>query len=222
MKNERCVWKMLFGLIAVVLATVMSGSAQAQMTGFYAGALAGHASGSYKSDASPSIDHSPSGQFLGVQLGWNQHSGSLILGVDGDLAFASVKGNDSITASGFKSDVSSDMNYLGTLRARVGGMAGSTMIYGTAGFALANLDNKLLVTAGSTEVGRDKKSSTHTGWTVGAGVEFPITPKISLAGDYLHIDMQKEQVTMHIGTFPFTDKGDLNLNTFRVGLNFRF
>ena len=96
------------------------------------------------------------------------------------------------------------------------------MIYGTAGLAFADLDNQLVVSNSGQEVGRDEESSHHTGWAAGAGVEFPLTPRISITAEYLYMDMEEEEVTVDIGGFPFTDQGDLNLSTLRFGVSFRF
>lgn len=197
--------------------------AQTSLTGFHIGALAGYAEGAYESGTTPGIDHEPSGGYWGGQIGWSGSFGSLIAGVDADLAFTSLEGDDNVTVSGFRSDLSSEVNYLGTLRGRLGWMAGNAMIYGTAGLAIADLDNHIVVSsAAGAAVGRDTEGSQHTGWVAGAGVEFPITPKISFDAEYLYIDMGDEDVTVNIGAFPFTDTADLNLSTVRVGINFRF
>jgi outer membrane immunogenic protein len=202
-------------------ALLVPGMTEAQgLTGFHVGILGGYTDGTYQSEVSPGIDHEPSGGLIVVQAGWDRHVGALIIGIDGDIAFAPVDGGDSITVSGFKSDVSSDLDYIGTLRGRVGGMAGPGMIYGTAGIAVAEVNNKLVVSSGGLEVGRDNETSRHKGWTAGAGVKYPMTLRLSFEAQYLYIDMHDEEVTMSIGTFPFTDEGDLNMSTFRVGVSF--
>jgi outer membrane immunogenic protein len=205
-------------LLAAALLVPHTTEAQG-LTGFHVGILGGYTDGAYQSDVSPGIDHEPSGGLIGVQAGWDRRVGILILGIDGDIAFAPVDGGDSITVSGFKSNVSSDLDYLGTLRARVGSMAGPAMIYGTAGIAVAEVNNQLMVSNGGLEVGRDNEASRHQGWTAGAGVKYPMTSSLSFEAQYLYIDMYDEEVTMNIGTFPFTDEGDLKLSTFRVGVS---
>lgn len=217
----------LTAVLALAVVTVWAGTAQAQgiptgLTGFHVGILAGYADGSYQSDMSESIDHEPSGAFGGLQLGWGRPFGGLYFGVVGDVAYSQIEGDDSITLQDYKSDVEHDVNYLATVRARLGGMAGSALIYGTAGLAFADLDNRLVVTYHGQEVGRDEESSSHTGWTAGVGVELQISPKVSFGAEYLYVDMGDEKVSMEIGGYPVTDEGDLNLNTLRLGVNFRF
>jgi len=228
--RKECGWKKLLGLVAfsLVAITIYAGPAQAQdidqksLTGFYVGALIGYADGEYTSDTSAEIDHEPSGELLGVQMGWSSSSGPMIFGIDGDIAYSSIEGEDTITLMGYRSDVTHDINYLGTLRARLGLMAGPVLIYGTAGLAMADLDNKIVVSYNGQYIDSDEEKTWHTGWTAGAGLEFPITPNLSLGAEYLYIDMGKEKVTMNIGGYPMTDKGDLNLDTFRFGIKYRF
>lgn len=217
-----------YATIVLGVLIIFAGRAQAQnpgqedFAGIYVGVFAGYADGSYVSETSPEIDHEPTGEFLGIRAGWSRPYGSWLFGIDADTAFTSIDGEDTITVSGFKSDVSHDINYLSTLRARVGGRAGPAMIYATAGFALADLDNQIVVTAGAQEVGHDEESSRHTGWAAGAGVELPLTQRISVTAEYLYVDMGEEEVTVEIGDFPFTDKADLNLSTLRLSVNLRF
>ena len=113
-----------FALIMFAESARAQGGAQNDLAGFYVGALAGYANGSYQSAASPEIDHEPSGQFIGIRAGLNRPFGSFVFGIEADVAFASIDGEDTITVSGFKSDVSHDINHLSTLRARVGGITG--------------------------------------------------------------------------------------------------
>jgi len=214
--------------IFLVLVMMFAVPVQAQdlgqkgLSGFYVGALVGYANGKYASDMSAEIDHEPDGGLFGIQVGWSHPVGPIILGIDGDIALTKIEGEDSITLMGFKSDVTHDVNYLSTIRARLGFMAGPVLIYGTGGLAMADLDNKLVVSYYGQHIGSDEKSSWHAGWTVGGGLEFPITPNLALGAEYLYVDMGKEEVTMNIGGYPVTDKGDLDLHTFRFGIKYRF
>ena len=223
-------WIKLLGTVVLFMAalTMFAGTAQAQnigqkgLSGFYVGALVGYATGEYSSDMSEQVDHEPTGGLLGAQVGWSLSSGPMVFGIDADIARTNIEGEDSITVMGYKSDVSHDINYLGTVRGRVGFMAGPVLIYGTAGLAFADLDNKLVVSYNGVIIGSDEQDSWHTGWTAGGGVEYPITPNFSIGAEYLYIDMGREEVTAHIGGYPVTDKGDLNLNVGRLGFKFRF
>lgn len=223
-------YKKLLGTVALTLATLTmyAGPVQAQtpdlkdFSGFYVGGLLGYADGSYTSDVSEVIDHEPSGGLFGVQVGWSRPYGSILFGIDGDFAFSSIDGEDTITVQGYRSDVSHDINYLSSIRARLGFMAGPVLLYGTAGLGMADLDNKLVVSAGGQHVGSDEESSWHTGWTAGVGIEYPMTANLVVGAEYLYFDMGKEEVTMDIGGYPMTDKGNLDLNTFRVTLKYRF
>jgi len=221
--------KKLVGIVAFAMAAVMmcGGVAQAQdkedFSGFYVGAVAGYADGSYKSSVSADVDHEPQGASIGVQAGWGLPVGPCVLGIDADIAWSFIDGEDSLAAGyGYQADVEHDVNYLSTVRAKVGGVFGPVLVYVTAGLAMADLDNSMVVSQAGLEVGRDDASSFHIGWTCGAGAEVAIAKNISVMAEYLWIDMGEEEISMNIGGYPFTDEGDLDLNVVRVGANYRF
>ena len=213
----------LFLLLAAALA---SSAAQAQdasdMDGFHLGLFAGHASGSYESTTTASIDHEPSGKDYGVQIGWNTPMEAVQWGVVADYSKSSVEGEDTISVQGFDSFSFHDVNSIATLRARLGFAVGRAVFFGTAGVVMADLENHMIVTRAGVEVGRDGEGTSHSGWAAGFGVEYPITETVSVSAEYLRLDLGEDDVSLDIGGFPFNDSGDLALNTLRLGVNFRF
>jgi opacity protein-like surface antigen len=147
---------------------------------------------------------------------------TLLIGIEADIAATTIDGDDSVTLSGFTSDLTHDLKMLSTVRARIGGIVGNAAVYGTGGFATARVDGVLVVTASGAEVGRNTFKSTHMGWTYGAGIDVSINERVSLTADYLWVDFKPEEVALTIGGFTMTDRGDLNTHTVRVGLNVRF
>lgn len=217
----RSVAFLLFGVV------FYGGAVQAQqgaddLMGFHVGVLGGYADGSYESAATAEIDHEPSGSLYGIQMGWTMPAGDYVFGLVGDVAKTSIDGEDTITVQGFRSDSFHEVNYLGTVRARFGAMAGRALLYGTAGVAFADLENDMVVSSGGVEVGRDGEDTWHTGWAAGFGVEYAMSDAVSINAEYLRTDLGEDDVTLDIGGFPFTDKGDLALNMVRVGVNVRF
>ena len=209
-------------------AALFGGNAYAQqgnaddLMGFHVGVFGGYANGSYESAATAEIDHDPSGSLYGLQMGWTQPAGDYVFGIVGDIAGTSIDGEDTITVQGFRSDSSHEVNYLGTVRARFGVMAGSALFYGTAGLAVGDLENRMVVTSGGQPVGSDSEDTWHTGWAAGFGVEYAVSDAMSINAEYLRMDLGEDDVALDIGGFPFEDKGDMALNTLRVGVNFRF
>jgi outer membrane immunogenic protein len=145
-----------------------------------------------------------SGWTVGAKLGANfSVGGGLVLGAEGDIAWAGIGGyNDD-------ADVDFDINWTSSLRGRVGYDAGAFMPYLTGGLAIAG--------ATASEGGTDN-TQTHFGWTGGVGVEVAATEQISLDLNYRYSDYG--QATYNVGGAD----SDLDLSTHAVtaGVNFKF
>ncbi len=142
-----------------------------------------------------------SGWTVGAKLGANfSVGGGLVLGAEGDVAWAGIGGYDA--------GIDFDVNWTSSLRGRVGYDAGAFMPYLTGGLALAG------ATASD---GPTDNSQVHIGWTAGAGVEVAATEQISLDLNYRYSDYG--QATYDLGT-----PSDLDLSTHAVtaGVNFKF
>ena len=168
-------------------------------TGFYAGA---HLGGVTTQDlANLNADNV---RFSGgVQGGYLQQFGMFVMGAEleasvaNDLTYALAPGaalreNWSIVAKG-----------------RAGVALGDTLLYGTAGLSLANLEGTGTAVA-STE--------TNAGIAFGAGVEQRLTDQLSIRAEYLQT--QYLDVGSSVGGIGRTD--NLTNHALNVGLNFHF
>jgi outer membrane immunogenic protein len=134
------------------------------------------------------------GWLLGLALGANfTVADGIVAGVVGDIAWADI--NDGI--------VDTSVDWVGSLRGRLGFDGGSFLPYLTAGLAVASLTY-------------DPTSETETffGWTAGAGVEFAVTEDLSVDLLYRYSDY---------GDADFLP-GTISLTTHQVsvGLNWSF
>jgi len=90
-----------------------------------------------------------------------------------------------------------DTDWFGTLRARLGGAFGRTMIYGTAGLAYAKVNNS--ANADFRPQGTIQYpaalSQTKTGWTVGGGAEIAISAHWGVKAEYLYYKLGNTSVT---------------------------
>jgi opacity protein-like surface antigen len=141
--------------------------------GVFIGAFGGYAWGT----ATSPVDFDLNGYLLGVNAGANFTLGSgIVAGIVGDLAWSNVDDDHVfLPPSGF------DVNWIGSVRGRVGYDAGAFMPYLTAGVAFANAT---LTDIGGGEVG----TNTHLGWTLGAGLEVKATDNLSLDLAYRYSD----------------------------------
>jgi len=187
-------------------------------TGFYVGVHAGYAWGELTSSANAAVDHEPSGGLFGGQIGYNWQVNNIVFGIEADLAYSTVKGDDGGTVPpGFTFAATSDMKYLGTVRGRLGLAQDRVLFYVTGGFAWSKVD------VGMTVIGVGSASDTLnlTGWTAGGGIEYALAQNWTIRAEYLYVDFSKESTSITIGGFPFTDTADKNLNIVRAAVNYK-
>jgi len=193
-------------------------------TGFYAGANIGYAfSGDEEIGLTTNLggfaragDFELSGFFGGLQAGYNWHlSPSLVFGIEGDIQLSGVDDkvgpNATVPAGGIVRG-SSDVQWLGTLRGRLGWAADRTLFYATGGLAFAGVDYVVNFTNGvNTSV--MKNDDTLTGYVVGGGIEHAFSNRWSLKFEYQYINLGKEAV---IGPLVPPVAGVTSLRTLRI------
>src|SRR3981081_4129547 len=103
-------------------------------TGLYVGINGGGAWGSSRWDSTGSFD--TSGGMIGGTVGYNWQFGTWVVGLEGDIDWANIKGT---TNPGCGGGCSSETTWLGTARGRLGYSFGPWMRCGTAGAALADV-----------------------------------------------------------------------------------
>lgn len=141
----------------------------------------------------------PSGLMGGGQLGYNWQSGSFVFGVEADLQASAA--DDTFGAYKFANP------WFGTVRGRGGYAMNNVLIYLTGGLAYGG---------GRVTFGPASESQTHTGWTIGAGVEVGLTPNWSAKAEYLYVELS-DQAYVLTGI-----RNGLQSNVFRLGVNYRF
>ena len=105
------------------------------------------------------------------------------------------------------------------------------MIYGTGGFAYADVDESTLIdyrpTAGAgSSFYPASRSDTDTGWTAGGGLEFAVGHHWTIKAEYLHIDLGDKgktapQSPAFRGFFAHYHWQN-EFDTVTAGLNFKF
>lgn len=177
--------------------------------GAYVGAFVGYGWGTLADTDGNILPTAPSetdlsGWTVGAKLGANfSVGGGLVLGAEGDVAWAGIGGYNSADTVDF------DINWTSSLRGRAGYDAGAFMPYLTGGLALAG---------GTVSDGPTDNSQVHFGWTAGAGVEVAATEQISIDLSYRYSDYG--QASYNTGG----SDSDLDLSTHAVtaGVNFKF
>jgi outer membrane immunogenic protein len=206
---------------AIVDAPMPVGDA-ATWTGLYFGGFAGGSFGDTDFSAGPSggpsfIDASvsSSGFTGGAQIGYDWQIDNFVIGAVADIAFSDYKAKISASAPGIDAEAEAKLQYLGTVRARLGYAWDRALIYGHGGFAYGKSEQT--ISFNGTEVYSD--SQNRTGWTVGAGIEYKLTDHVSFGTEYAYVDLGNKTIYDDGGTF--ADQ-DLKFHTIKALINYRF
>jgi outer membrane immunogenic protein len=193
-------------------------------TGIYFGANGGFGFGqatpmSLFTDSFSAFNYNVNGALAGVTAGAQIQAGHTVLGLEGDVDWARLTGSSSGTISFNGSPIgtaslSTTVQSISTLRARVGYAADNWLLFITGGVAV--VDEPTTLTAlgfvCGTGASNSPPCSSLTNWTLGltagAGVEYGLTQNLSAKGEYLFVGA---------GVF-----NTLKENVIRVGLNYRF
>lgn len=183
--------------------------------GGYTGVFLGYGmdSAAFGDDAGQDFDDDAEldGVIGGLTGGWNFQTGNWVYGVEADIA--AMDQSDSIEDSLTGDEYSADLNWMATLRGRVGYDMGNWMPYATAGVAAVGAEYDVETAAGS-----EDDENTMTGYTVGLGAEYALSDQWSMKGEYLYTDLEGR---FQRDAAPSSDV-DHEMHQVRVGLNYRF
>lgn len=187
-------------------------SATFDWSGFYAGVVGGYGFGDTAiSDGVTTftVDNN-NGILAGVTVGGNMQYDQFVFGIEGDAFWNNQSGSITCPPVG---TCSSDYDWSGSLRGRVGYTIDPVLIYATAGLAAARINTS--ISAGGSY------SDTFSGWTIGGGVEAAVTEALSAKVEYAYSDYGSK-------TAPAGTLGPVDLtvsptsHTIKAGLNFHF
>ncbi|WP_425991795.1 carbohydrate porin [Afipia sp. DC4300-2b1] len=188
-------------------------------SGLYIGAHMGYGwgrSNATRFDPLPSaLSHSYNGINGGVQAGYNVVLPSrVLLGVEADITFPNYINSNAVVSSprSAEAGLTEKMDYVGSVRARLGYAEPSWMIYATGGFAWEGTRFASDLSGGLEE----KSIQRRTGWAAGAGFEYAIDPLWSARLEYLYYDFGPADVRLPSGA---RYASALDFQTLRIGLN---
>ncbi|MGO4714217.1 outer membrane protein [Bradyrhizobium sp. 2TAF24] len=177
-------------------------------SGFYVGAFGGYG---WSGSSSNNLDLK--GGFGGGTIGYNwQGAGSpVVWGIEVDAAGASIRQSAGLVGVLTAED---KIRAFGTVTGRVGYAFDSALLYVKGGYAWA--DNRFSVNVAGVNF---SDSKLHSGWTVGAGLEYMFLPSWSAKAEYQYADFGNQTYFANLGGI---NSGNQQIHTIKAGINYHF
>ena len=215
-------------------------------SGVYLGATAGYANGFHNADdlagaflGYPGLGNDQSQGFAGGgTLGINWQDGTLVYGLETDIDWLSnkttyVDPNGAINHY-FPSETNR-LDFLGTVRGRLGLAVDRTLLYVTAGLAYGEVKNTFQYNSSKFPTFNTPSfdvNSTRIGWVVGSGLEHAFAPNWTFKGEALYAQLDPTNaswVSPPPGVpsfFPanavYNERFNTSVAIIRAGLNYKF
>lgn len=189
--------------------------------GFNAGAAVGDA------EFADPVPMRGAGFLGGLKLGYNwQVTPHIVAGFETDAEYRSGIGGGT---NGQGSASNTRGGYLGTFRARLGYAFDRWLVYGTGGLAYGHIIapknfSGANVIGPAYAQGISQNNPFLPGWTVGGGVQFALTDRLSVKAEYLYVRLQHDLPLYATNVAPYS-VGVCNisgLHSIRVGASFGF
>jgi outer membrane immunogenic protein len=206
-------------------------------TGVYVGAFGGggfgnhnvnNATGSAVPFADFSANYSSTGGLAGGEVGYNWQSGNYLVGIEGDLFWSGIKGNDAVQFNngafpGVTAIDADNLRWGGSLRVRGGIAMDRWLLFFTGGYAFGSLQH---TNTSLTNV-VDRFNVQGNGLTAGAGFAYAITDNISGKFEYRYYNFNGYNRPGNTvtgltpnGQIPYTTETTYSVVT--IGLDFKF
>jgi outer membrane immunogenic protein len=207
-------------------------------TGFYIGGAVGGAWADIKNtDYDGFFDYgkgyrwydSNSGVLGGGTLGYNWQTGAFVLGVEIDLDGISLShSNDTGFYGPYWNNNNNNGAFLFDVTGRLGYAFGPALLYAKGGYAYVDANANLRYTGPVVGWNYGNENSL-SGWVIGGGLEYALSPSWSVKIEYLYYDFSNQNQNISwagsltpVVTLPFSDRlgHEVDINTFKVGFNY--
>jgi outer membrane immunogenic protein len=214
-------------------------------TGFYLGGNIGYGWTDFDQrfpgcDCEPSTDFrvqaidegdlllSPSGDgFIGGgQIGYNyQFYNNWVIGVEADFQWTDIDGSTNQLGEFGEFSYKSELEWYGTIRARLGYAWDHLLVYATGGAAYGKtrLTEQYVDDFDSMYDYKYSQSETKWGWAVGAGFEYAFTDNWTFKVEYMYVDLgEATDSNFYDGDFDIDPSVDVKIQTVKLGVNYKF
>lgn len=160
---------------------------------------------------------SDTGFIGGGQIGYNWQNGNVIYGFEADGSGLTGSPSNSYFISGYAGNgvQSSKIEWLSTVRGRMGLAVGNAMAYATAGLAIGGVKSRAGTDGGCGSCGITSESKTRLGWVVGGGIEHMFSPNWTLGLEGLFVDLGDSTLN-NAKTSPFKASNQAVIGRFKL------
>ncbi len=174
---------------------------------------------------SSSYDTEFDGVFGGLQIGYNAQRGRFVFGIEADIQGTEFEGSDKITdpfGVNPPSVLTTDLNvdWFGTVRARIGLASDRTLFYVTGGLAYGGVEFDSAYNTPLTTV-RIGSDDTEIGYAIGGGLEVALDDRWSVKGEYLYVDLGDVGGRATFGDEIYKTEADVAFHAVRLGVNYK-
>lgn len=204
------------------------------------GQLAGNISNVAGGARPASVSLDADGFVGGAMIGYNWQSGNLVYGLEADLDYTDMDDSQTVRTlslatatpalAPLNNNFKQSLDYLGTVRARIGYAFQNTMVYGTGGLAYGGIDNSVNFFAATAPTGplqfQGSDDEMEYGYALGGGVEQMVNTKWVVSANYLYYDLGSNTTNVAgipgVGTGGYNSKFDNAGHLFRAGVGYKF
>jgi outer membrane immunogenic protein len=161
---------------------------------------------------------------LGGQIGYNWQSGNIVYGFEGDLNWIDAN-RDAIfrrpnSATDFTT-ASTKLDWIGTLRGRLGVTFSPTMVYLTGGLAVVHTKDFISINFFGNPATNVASGRTRATWVAGVGAEHRLSPDWSVKLEALAVGQSAETVAFPQFGNTYRSEFKHSLALLRLGVNRR-
>ncbi len=205
---------------------VIDQASQFSWSGAYVGAIGGYSWGKDATDETFGTlkfkyPYDLSGFTYGAKAGYNFDFNSIVVGVEGDFEGSSVTGGfyDPPVLPNPGGKGTDTTSWQGSLRGRLGLTADRYLVYGTGGYAFAQMTNTYHnPTSGITEA----FDRFRNGWTIGGGLDYAATDNIIIGAEFRHTQFAPVTHTSKTAFPTATAQQAPTTDVVRLSVSFKF
>ena len=165
-------------------------------SGFHLGIFSAYALGNWTGDAPDYPHQSMNGWFGGALAGYDvQLPNNWVAGIEADISLADIKQTDNYIDAAMTLQI----DYLSTLRGRLGYAWDRSLIYATGGLAIAHMNltaNQYHPAGPGSPPFQATANAYNYGYAVGGGFQWAMLDNLSFKAEYLRIGLAEKTYTL--------------------------